>query len=83
MAREALGIRKDSPTPADLRAAGKTIAAALRVRAELTGTGNPAETLDAWHLARYLDAYLTTARLGVPRIQAGGKGRPAKKGKPK
>lgn len=30
-------------------------------------------TPDAWHLARYVDAYLTAARLGVPRIRAGGR----------
>lgn len=83
MAREGLNIRKGTPTAADLRAAGKAISASLRVPAELTGTDHPAKALDDWHLARYIDAYLTAARLGVPRIQAGGKGKAGKKGKRK
>jgi len=73
MAREGLAIRNVPPSTADLRAAGKVIAAALRVPAELTGTGAPTETLDAWHLARYVEAFLAAARLGIPRIQAGAK----------
>jgi hypothetical protein len=81
LAEQLMEIRSVRSTHPNLQATAKELAAALRTPTRLSGNADPTESLPDWHRERYLEAFLATMRLGIPRIEAGPRGRPKGEGK--